>query len=378
MRDTAHAISILHLLAPARFGGLETVVTSLTPALAAIGTRVTVALVVTPDDADQTHPVARALEGTGVGVETMVVAVRDYLGERRRVRELIERHSVDVLHTHGYRPDVVDAPVARRMGIPTVSTAHGHTGFMGGGLKGKVYEWLQARAWRRFDAVIAVSSALASSLGADGVSAERIHLLPNAWMPSMAWKDRDRARAELDLPPHVPVVGWVGRMGREKAPDIMIRAAAEVRATDVVFSMIGDGPERASAQGLVSELAIDDRVRWHGSIAHAGSLMKALDALVLTSWTEGTPMVLLEAMAAGVPIVSTAVGGVPAVVSSDEARLCEPGAVEEIARAIDRVLSDPEEAHRMAAAAKQRLETDFAVDPWARRHLEIYESLLRT
>ena len=364
---------MLHLLAPARFGGLESVVISLTPALEALGMRVTVALVVTPEENGDVHPVARALAHSSVNVETLVLRAREYREETRRVRAILERESVDVIHTHGYRPDVLDAPVARRMGIATVSTAHG---LIGGSFKGRMYERLQRRAWRRFDAVVAVSKQLADRIVGSGVADERVHLLPNAWSRRGPGKDRVRARAELGLPPSVPVVGWIGRMSREKAPDVMIRAAARVRTSDVVFSMIGDGPDREACQALAAESGIADRVHWHGSVPDAGGLLAAYDAVVLSSWTEGTPIVLLEAMGSGVPVVSTAVGGIPDVVSADEeALLCNPGDVAAIAEAIDRTLGDRQQARRRADAAKQRLERDFSVTRWARRHAELYRSV---
>src|SRR5262245_41592009 len=149
---TSRRLSILHLLAPASFGGLETVVASLAPALAGAGQHVAVGLVLTPTSARE-HPLEVALAGTGVEVERIVVGVRDYLGERRRVRGLLARHGAHILHTHGYRPDVIDTPIARSMGLPTVTTVHG---YIGGGSKNRVYEWLQTRSFRKCDAVIAV------------------------------------------------------------------------------------------------------------------------------------------------------------------------------------------------------------------------------
>lgn len=367
-------ISVAHVLAPAPYGGLETVVVTLSRAQAELGARVTVVLVVTPEDHDETgHPVARALGDANVDVETWVLPVRAYREERRRVAGLLRRKSVDVLHTHGYRPDVADAGVARKHGVVTVSTMHGR---IGGSWKGRIYEWVQVRALRRFDAVIAVSEKLSGELGRDGIAEERLHLIRNAWAPRRRPLERESARRELGLPEQGPVIGWLGRMGQEKAPDVFLRAAAKVGDPTVVFSVVGDGPLRGACEALAEEAGMEDRVRFHGAVPDAGSLLKAYDAFVLSSWTEGTPMALLEAMHARVPVIATRVGGVPDVVGDSEAILCEAGDAAGIADAIDRIFAEPEAALDRAGAAKERLDRDFAVEPWARRHLELYRSLI--
>jgi glycosyltransferase involved in cell wall biosynthesis len=372
MSSPGASLSIVHLLAPAPFGGLETVVVSLTSALALAGHRVVVGLVVTPDGGGR-HPVEDALADTGVVVERVELSGRDYYGERRWVRSILERQHADVLHTHGYRPDVLDAPVARRIGIPTVTTVHGYSGH---GWKNRVYEWMQTRALRRFDAVIAVSDKLERELVASGVRSDRVHSIRNAWAPRGEIKSRGEAARVLRVPATGRRVGWVGRMSDEKAPAIMVQAAAMVKAEDVNFSMIGEGPERALCESMSGTLGMGDRIQWHGVVREAGTLLKAFDGVVLTSWTEGTPMLLLEAMSAGVPIITTAVGGIPEVVSSSEARLCPAGDVECLAEAIGDLFDRPDSARERAIAAKRRFDADFSLEPWSRRHLEIYRALV--
>jgi len=165
-------------------------------------------------------------------------------------------------------------------------------------------------------------------------------------------------------------------MGKEKAPDVMVDAAGRVSDAVARFSMVGTGPMERECRALADSLGIGARMDWHGAVDNVGASLAAFDVLVLTSWTEGTPMVLLEAMAAGVPIVTTAVGGIPEVVSSQEAYLCPPGSVVDIAGAIDAVLADPEGACSRAAAARLRMDRELDVGAWIRRHREIYYSVL--
>ena len=373
MKAESRPLSVAHILAPAPFGGLETVVVTLSRAQAELGARVTVVLVVTPEDPSSAgHPVARALEGSGVHVETWVIPARGYVHERRRVADLLDRRSVDVLHTHGYRPDLTDAGVARKRGVGTTSTVHGR---IGGSWKGRLYEWAQTKALRRFDAVIAVSEKLFGELRGEGIPEEALHLVPNAWSAPAPPMDGPRARAVLGIPAEAPAVGWVGRVSGEKGPDVFIEAAAHVSVPGTVFSVIGDGPMREACEDRARQAGISHRVRFHGSVPEAGRLLAAHDVFALTSWTEGTPMALLEAIHAGVPVVATRVGGVPNVVGEDEAVLCDPGDVAAVARGIEHILNEPDAASRRADAARRRLERDFAVEPWARRHLDIYQSI---
>lgn len=371
MPPTFPPLSIVHLLAPARFGGLETVVSTLVAGQVATGDRVAVGLVLTPGEAAD-HPMLETLEATGAEAVAIEVAGRDYRGERKATRNLLARHEAHVLHTHGYRPDVVDAPVARRMGVSTVTTVHG---FTGGGWRGRLYEWLQLRSFRSFDAVIPVSRKLEGELAGRGVSSERLHLVRNAWTPSRPALDRAAARRTLGIESGEPVVGWVGRLSREKAPDVMVRAMADLRTPGVRLSMIGTGGMESGCREQARSLGIADSIRWHGMVPDAASVLGAFDVLALTSWTEGTPMVLLEAMAAGVPIVATSVGGVPDVVSPKEAHLAEAGSAGGIAAAIDDIFADQEAAESRADAARSKLETHFAVGPWVERHRALYHSL---
>src|SRR5262245_48084159 len=136
---------ILHVLAPGTLGGLERVVRSLAVAQRESAHEVCVAPVLEPPAAD--HSFLRSLAGCDVVVTPIELPPRSYLRERAAVAQLCDRLHPDVVHTHGYRADVVDAAVARRRGITTVTTVHG---FTGGDWKNRIYERLQRRAFRRF------------------------------------------------------------------------------------------------------------------------------------------------------------------------------------------------------------------------------------
>jgi glycosyltransferase involved in cell wall biosynthesis len=126
---------------------------------------------------------------------------------------------------------------------------------------------------------------------------------------------------------------------------------------------------------LASRLGVSDRICWHGPVPDASTLFTAFDGLVLSSRTEGIPIVLLEAMAAGTPIVASKVGGVPDMLSDSEALLVPPEDSAALAAALDALRADPAGAAARAAAARVRLEREFALAPWLRRYEALYQSL---
>jgi glycosyltransferase involved in cell wall biosynthesis len=359
--------AVLHILAPAPVGGLETVVQMLATGQNAAGHRVHVALIV--DSGETNVPLAHDLEKSGVDVKVLELPPRAYRRERREIEFLCRSLRPKVVHTHGNRPDVVDAPIARRLGIPTVTTVHG---FVGGDWKNCVYEWLQYRAFPRFDAVVAVSRPLGDALLAAGIPHDRIYVIPNAWARKAPFLDRVAARRALRIPDDGFRIGWVGRLSREKGPDLFLRAMGQLWHFPLQASIIGDGRERPALQRLAHRLAIEQRVTWHGIIPNAASFLPAFDLLVLSSRTEGTPIVLFEAMDACVPIVATSVGGVPDVLSPDDALLVTPEDLQALSEAIKAVWGAHDQAHRRALAAHRRLDMQFAAPSWVMQYERVY------
>ena len=367
--DSRQPLSILHIAAPAAFGGLETVVRELAIGHAQRGHLVRVALVISPGDAS--HPFAQSLEGHNVEVITLYMGDRDYRGERRAIRALCKGQPPDIVHTHGYRCDVVDGGVARAQGIRTVSTCHG---FIESDWRGRVSQWLQRRALKRFDAVVAVSRAMEEKLREAGVDPTKIHVVLNAVAAKSAIP-RDDARRLLDLSGGF-VVGWVGRLSHEKGPDLALEAFARLERTDARLVILGDGRDAPALRARAAALGISDRVSWRSPVPDAGRLFRAFDAFLLSSRTEGTPMALLEAMAAEVPIVATRVGGVPAVIDASTGHVVESGDTNAMASALSDILRDPNAARDRTRLAALRIKERFALEPWLTAYESIYRRLL--
>jgi glycosyltransferase involved in cell wall biosynthesis len=365
-----HPLRILHVTAPGVAGGLESVVQQLSAGLCARGHEVWLACTVVPGAPEP--PLAIRARGAGVQAVTLHLPGRGYVAEFGALRRLMASAGIQVVHTHGYRSDVVGGLAARAAGLPQVTTAHG---FIGGTRRGRVYEWLQVWVARRAAAAVAVSGPIVERYAEAGVARERIHLIPNAWAGA-APLDRDQARQALGLDPEAPLIGWVGRLSAEKAPADFIRALGHIGQLSWEAAIIGNGPERPALEALARAEGIADRVRWLGLVPEAGRAMGGFDAYVLSSRTEGTPIALLEAMAAGVPTVATAVGGVPDVISEREGWLVPPGAPDRLGDALADLLGHPEGAARRGRAARERLVQERDAGPWLARHEALYRSLL--
>jgi glycosyltransferase involved in cell wall biosynthesis len=359
--------SLVHVLAPGEFGGLESVVR-----LMAVGQRRRGHDVVVAPILPRRAPIPAWLErvaDAGVPVEPIVTAPRDYLSQWRQVARLCDTRQPRLVHTHGYHADVIGGGAARRARVPVAATVHG---FVGGDRKNRFYELLQRRALRGFDAVMAVSRAMVVHLRASGISAERLHLVPNAFDSEDAALPRAEARRELGVPDDAFQLGWIGRLSPEKGADVMLRALALLPDPAVRLSILGAGAERSHLESLAVELGIAARVVWHGVQLGAPRLAAAFDAIVLSSRAEGTPIVLFEAMAAGAPIVATRVGGIPDVVTEAEAMLVPPDDPAALAAAVAAIRSNPSAARDRAAAARRRLASEFSTTSWLDRIDDVY------
>ncbi|MFN9575865.1 MAG: glycosyltransferase, partial [Gemmatimonadota bacterium] len=140
-------------------------------------------------------------------------------------------------------------------------------------------------------------------------------------------------------------VGWVGRLSHEKGADLFVEAMMRCPRSDAIGVIVGDGPQRRDLQARVGPGAA---IRLVGSRPDIGQLMPAFDVLAISSRAEGTPMVLLEAMSARVPIASFAVGGIPELLPADAAWFAAPGDTAGLAASIAAALDFPTEAERRA------------------------------
>ncbi len=295
----------------------------------------------------------------------------------------LRRLGCDVLLCHGYKANIIGRGAARRVGVPAVAVSRGWTWE---DRRVKLYEWLDRRHLRFMDHVVAVSECQAERVRRwCGVPARRVTVIRNsARLRAFATTEpaRDQLLGFFPGDNRVSrVVAAAGRLSPEKGFDVLIRAAADVLAADpgtgvVVF---GEGVLRAELEQQVRAAGLAGRVVLPGFRADLDALLAAADIVTLPSFTEGLPNVALEASAAGVPVVATAVGGTPEVVADGETGfLVRPGHSAELAAQLTRLLRDAGLRATLGAAGRERMQNLFTFDAQAAAYLDLFARLRPT
>lgn len=314
-----------------------------------------------------------------VGIPFLPLALRGEwdIGSARRIAAHCRRHHVGVIHAHLAR-DYPVAALAARLARSTGLVATRHVLF-------PLRMWLALRAVvDRIDAFIAVSEAVRRSLvEASGVPAAKVTTI-HAGIEDERYLAAPSGvlRAELGLAADVPVVGAVGRIAREKGYEHLLEAMAAVRqAHRKARCVIAGGTEDAryarELRTLTDRLGLGRCVHWLGHRWNVPEIMRDLDLLVLPSLREPFGLVLLEAMAAGTPVVATAAGGVGEIVTDGvHGVLVAPGDSAALAAAVGALLADPDTARRHAEAGRERMLAEFSATAMTDRTLALYRAIV--
>lgn len=361
--------AIVHLIATNFFGGPERQILAHVRGLAGLGLRPVVASFL--ENRERVEIVDRAQDA---GLETFLVTTRSSFSVAaisQVAAELRARHAA-ILVTHGYKSDVVGHAASRLCGIPHVSCARG---FTGEDPKVRVYEWIGRRFMERADRVVAVSFALARLVESQGIAAERVRVIHNAVHLPPAPAARPPAPLAASTGPRICAVG---RLSPEKGHRVLVEALAAVirREPRAHAAIYGEGPERAALLEQIEAAGLGPRVRLAGFVPSVPEVLVDFDLLVNPSFTEGLPNAILEAFHVGVPVVATAVGGVPEIVIDGETGWLVPaGDAERMASCILTALADAPGREHRAARAKELLRERFSAEIQLEKWLAVYREL---
>lgn len=278
-----------------------------------------------------------------------------------RVCEWIDADAIDVLHTHSYRPNLLGRMAAATSGRVSLRTVAHYHNFYDDKWAEEGTLALDRRLSRGSDRLVACSAAVRDHMAERLlVPADAIEVVLNGvdLARYAAPREPGPLRAALELPAGARVVASVGRVSRQKASDDVVRAARVVcdALPDVVFVLAGadDDPFAPAVRRMVTELGLEGRVRFTGHLSDVAPVYALADVVVMPSRWEGFGLVLVEAMAAGAPLVTTAVGPIPEVVGEGPALMIPPDAPGDLARAILAVLGDPALARTLSARGRER------------------------
>ena len=289
--------------------------------------------------------------------------------DRRAVRELtnyFERNRTDVVHTHSAKAGAIGRIAASRSAVPAIiHTFHGFP-FHNFQSRARRTAYISAERWlgRKTDEFLAIGDSVAAEAIRLGIaSPDRVRVVASAIENSItpaSPESRARSRTTLGVGEDVLLVGTVGRLDFQKAPLDMIRAVAALERDDVHLVWVGGGPLMDEAQKLIDNIGLGHRVALLGERDDVPQLLPGLDVFAMSSLYEGIPCAVIEAMSCGIPIVATAVNGVPDVVKHGRTGLlARPGDPRSLARAIELTFDDPHNAQAMAKAARLGVIGDF-------------------
>jgi glycosyltransferase involved in cell wall biosynthesis len=238
--------------------------------------------------------------------------------------------------------------------------------------------------WWRFhdvESMVASHQQLDDTRRSHMIPRSRIHVVPNGVdVERFAPRNRDELREALGLS-QAPLVVSAGRLNREKGVHTAIRAVSSL-SPPAQLVIVGDGPERERLEALVRTLRAEDRVEFTGprSPADVARFLAAADVFVFpTERDEGAPMIVIEAMAAGLPVVATSIAQIAEVVDrpGENGVLVPPADVGATAGAVAALLEDPERARQIGAAARQRVLAEYTLERMVERTVEVYELAIR-
>ena len=360
--------SIIHVLSSFGVGGQERVALDLAIGQKARGHNVSVLSLAPPPDgamADEFRDHGIAVDRVpkrGDGLDATLVP--------RLVRAL--RHlDADVVHTHNPLPLIYGAPAARLAGAAAIHTKHGiNPG-------GRGHRLLRRAAAQLAHAFVAVSDTTEKQAREQRDAPDaRIHTIANGIRLDRYHPDADaRANTRLELGlGDAWVVGTVGRLDGFKNQALLVRAMAPLLSSHVRLVIVGDGPARADVEAEIAKLpeAAQHCVVMTGRRMDVPQIMPAFDVFALSSKSEGLPLVVPEAMAVGLPIVTTAVGGLPSVVDEGNTGLLVP--VDELALsgALAKLAAHHELARTMGAAAREVALDRYSADRMVDAYLDLY------
>ncbi|MBN1543379.1 glycosyltransferase [candidate division KSB1 bacterium] len=293
------------------------------------------------------------------------------------IRRVVAAEGIDLIHSHGYKANFY-AWMAGKNRTSLITTCHLWTGTS---LKNRAYEILDRTCLNRFDQIVAVSPALEAQVLAHGITRSKVQMILNGidTVRFAKLSNTSPLKNSFSLPLEAPIITTIGRLTEQKGHLYLLQAVPSILRSrpDIHFLIVGDGHLKEKLQKSIQDLSISNSVHLVGAHKDIPGILALTDIFVLPSVDEGLPMVILEAMAAGKPIVATKVGGVAKAVEHNQTGLLiEPRDPHVLAIALLDLLQDINRCRALAQAAQRKAKADFSSAAMGSRYLEIYRTIV--
>lgn len=373
-------VKVMQFICPTGYYGAERWITAL------VGntdpTVITQSLVVTDESEKDTLKLCDAIEDLGLLVHTIPMKHKFDVGAIWRLKKIIETERIDILHTHGYKSDIIGLIAARLAGIQCICTPHGFENTKD--IKLRLFIALGNFSFRFFHYVVPLSNTLCSDVAKMGVPADRIKYIANG----VDLKDIDRRKitrgsshndsSGLENRP-IRTLGFIGQLiSRKNIDDILdVFEALCVEDDSLRLVLIGDGDQKAALENRVSKSLYSEKIAFRGFVADAIPCYYGIDIFLMTSSLEGIPRCLMEAMATRVPVVAYDIPGVDQLVFHEKTGLLAPfGDKATLKTLCERLLNDSGFASLLTSSARTYIEEHHSAGRMALEYSEFYKKIL--
>jgi glycosyltransferase involved in cell wall biosynthesis len=327
---------------------------------------------------------AKELRKIGLNAVVIDESVHGFFPILRLIKENLKDKNIDILHSHRYKENVLGGLLKKSGTVRhLVQTVHGIDEPFKGikRLKINLYSKLNEYFTRNyFNKVLTVSFDIQNKLSKI-ITPEKLITIHNAINTANLKVTRSavEVREELGIGKNHPIIGSVGRMVPIKGYDIFLKAAKVILEVkpEVTFLLAGDGPLKSEFERTAKEMGLEKAVKFLGFREDILDIINCFDIFMLSSYYEGIPIALLEAMALKKAVVATMVGGLKEVIEENvSGLLVEPGDPQALALACAKLLGSPELRCKMEIAAKERIDEEFSIDVQRGRVLKIYSEIM--
>jgi glycosyltransferase involved in cell wall biosynthesis len=374
------AMNILHVIDSGGLYGAEVMLLNLMSEQVRLGLVPTLSSIGKPNIVEK--PLETEAIRRGLRVEKIRMRPGPNIAGALKLLRFACREKIDIIHSHGYKGNILLGLMPRFLRrLPMVTTLHGWT-WTGDLDRMVLYEGLDRLSLHFIDKVVVVNDAMRSR-----VKIKDLHVVDNGIPLNQCDISEIPEDEEPQIDPEIAsfcnegfTIGAIGRLSPEKGFQILLEAFKTVEQVhpEARLLILGEGSERNALEAKIKRLRLEKKVFMPGYVADARRYIPLFRVYVLSSLTEGLPMVVLEAMQAGVPIVATMVGGIPAVLGNGQAGILVPAhSPSDLAEGIMRVLNDQCLVESMTKVARNLLQSRYSSTAMAINYSGIYSGLLR-